>query len=101
MASSIGPANDYVAQIVGLEDEVAVCFVANCESAHDAAQSYAAGFVEDTQGQWTQGAIRVWPRNSGPDAAIIFDVVATIKPYEDDDAEEGEVECTLEVTERG
>ena len=42
-----------------------------------------------------------WEQGVGPEDSLLFDVVATIAPCEDEDTEDGEVACLIELTERG
>ena len=67
---------------------------------HDAAQSYAAMLIEDSEGDVTTGAVRVWDHDGASEDATFYDFSATLTPYEGEDAEEGEVECQLELVER-
>ena len=88
------------AQVIELDDEVAPTYIAGCDDEHEAAQSCAGAFIQDTDGEWTEGAIRMWEKDGSADDALTYNIKATITPYEGDDAEEDEVECKIEVEER-
>ncbi len=65
-------------------------------SPEDAAAAFAQRLIEESEGGWLAGAIRVWEGNDGA-AAIVFDVSARFVPSEED---EGEFDCELEIIER-
>lgn len=66
-------------------------------SPEDAAGAFAQRLVEQSEGEWTEGAVKVWDAQGGIEQAIIFDITATFMESEDED---GEVDCELEIIER-
>ena len=63
----------------------------------DAAGAYAQRLIEQSEGGWTEGAIRVWGSASGEGDAIIFDVTAQFMVNDDD---EDMIDCELEIIAR-
>jgi len=90
----------YWAQLITDDDDMAARPLLGLASAADAAGAYAQSLVEESQGAWTKGAIRVWDKDQRRDNATIFDVQAHFVPATDDDAEEGDMDCELEIIER-
>lgn len=66
-------------------------------SAEDAAAALAQRLIEQSEGEWLGGAIRVWDAKAGPGKAIVFDVRAAFVESED---EAGEYDCELEIVPR-
>jgi hypothetical protein len=66
-------------------------------SPEDAAAALAQRLIEQDEGDWLAGPIRVWDAKTGIEGAIIFDVTASFVESED---EEGEYDCELEIVER-
>ena len=66
-------------------------------SPEDAAAAFAQRMIEESEGAWLAGPIRVWDAKAGVDHAIIFDVTAQFVESEE---EEGEFDCELEIVER-
>jgi hypothetical protein len=66
-------------------------------SPEDAAAALAQRLIEQGEGDWIEGPIRVWSAKDGIEHAIIFDVTAQFFESEE---EEGEFDCELEIIER-
>ena len=90
----------YWAVAEGLNGLNPTCML-NCNSPQEAVESYVSYFVEEMQGDWTEGSIKVWrATNDGPAEITLFDVKATITPVLGDEADEGEVDCEIEIERR-
>ena len=63
-------------------------------SPEDAAGAYAQQLIEQSEGAWTQGAIRVWGQAGDADSALIFDIIARFTVNE---ADEDMIDCELEI----
>jgi hypothetical protein len=66
-------------------------------SPEDAAAALAQRLIEQSEGDWIAGPIRVWDAKAGIDHAIIFDVTAQFVESEEED---GEFDCELEIVAR-
>jgi hypothetical protein len=86
----------YWAQLEG-DDAAQPSVMLGTVSHEDAAGAFAQQLVEQSEGEWTEGVIRVWGAKEKPEDAIVFDVTASFMESED---EEGEVDCELEIIPR-
>jgi len=63
----------------------------------EAAGTFARSVIEDTEGEWHRGGIIVWEEHGSIESGLVFDIIASIVPCEDEGAEQGEVSCKVEV----
>lgn len=66
-------------------------------SPEDAAGAFSQRLIEQSEGAWTAGTIRVWGAKEDPANAIVFDITARFVESEDD---ENEIDCEVEIIER-
>lgn len=90
----------YWVQLIADGDEIPARPMLGLPSAVEAVGAYAQSLVEESRGDWTAGAIRVWDKDRGPENAAVFDVQAHFVPASDDDAQDGDMDCELEIIER-
>ncbi len=90
----------YWVQLIADGDEIAARPMLGLSSAVEAVGVYAQSLVEESEGAWTGGAIRVWDKDRGRENAAIFDVQALFVPATDEDAQDGDMDCELEIIER-
>lgn len=66
-------------------------------SPEDAAAAFAQRLIEQSEGAWIAGPIKVWDAESGAEHATVFDVTAS---FVESDEEDGAFDCELEIIER-
>lgn len=95
----VGTHEDYAADIY--DDGSGSCYstVTGCASAEDAARSYFNNIFENSNALIREARIVVWPLKSGREAATIYDAKAHMQPCNGPDAESGDYDIWLDVTE--
>ncbi|CAN5888186.1 hypothetical protein BH11PSE6_BH11PSE6_12670 [soil metagenome] len=86
----------YWAAIIGPGDETRTRRVVG-DDPIEAAGTFARSVIEDTEGEWHRGGIIVWEEHGRIESGLVFDIIASIVPCEDEGAEQGEVSCKVEV----
>jgi hypothetical protein len=76
------------------DQSVEPAFMIGTISPEDAAGAYAQQRIEQSEGAWTEGAIRVW---RGDADGAVFDVIARFMANDDD---EEMIDCELEIIAR-
>jgi hypothetical protein len=86
----------YWVRLVGDTDAEPVAMLGSA-SLEDAAGAFAQRLIEETEGAWDSGAVRVWAATQNEADATIFDITARFMVSPDD---EDEVDCEIEIMER-
>ena len=91
----VGTHQDYYADMFDDRTGLDPSTVTHCASPEDAANSYFRNVFENSNGVIRNAVVAVWPVSDGTDGHDVFDMVATLAPCLEPDAEPGEFDVVF------
>lgn len=95
-----GTQEDFFADILDNNTGDDPSIVAGCASPEDAATSYFKNIFENSNGRVRSAVIAVWTVAAGREKQSVFEARAVMTPCEEPDAELGDFDVFLDVSER-
>ncbi|AQR75080.1 hypothetical protein [Sphingomonas sp. LM7] len=96
----VGTHEDYFADMLDENTGSNPSIVRACASAEDAATSYFQNVFENSNARIRTAIVAVWPVACGRDKQLVFDASAAMTPSEAADADPGEFDVSLNVSQR-
>lgn len=96
----VGTHQDYFADMFDDRTGLYSSIVTDCASPEDAATSYFRNVLENSNGVIRNAVVAVWPVSDNADAHEVFDIVATLVPCLEPDAEPGDFDVAVTATPR-
>jgi hypothetical protein len=91
----VGTNEDYFADMFDEHTGLDPSIVTQCASAEDAATSYFGNVFRNSNAHVRSAIVAVWPMKESQEQMSVFDMLATMTPCLEPDAEPGEFDVTL------